>query len=139
MDEEQRLQFGDRVYAMRVRLGLNRDDFAARYGLSRWAISAWEEGRYTPLAVAQSPRAIRGGAPHEFADSVKGRTLIKPNVERRLLSGHKGHEFCEFCEALKNRTVGDCWDRRCRLVTAGACLNFSGGLWRLGSVVPPLK
>jgi DNA-binding transcriptional regulator YiaG len=53
MDEEQRLQFGDRVYAMRVRLGLNRDDFAARYGLSRWAISAWEEGRYTPLAVAR--------------------------------------------------------------------------------------
>lgn len=53
MTKEERLQFGDRVFAIRDRLGLTQAAFAERFGVSVWTVKSWEDGRYDPLAVAR--------------------------------------------------------------------------------------
>jgi DNA-binding transcriptional regulator YiaG len=53
MTKDERLLFGDRIFAIRDRFGLTQADFAERFGLSVWAVKSWEEGRYDPINAAR--------------------------------------------------------------------------------------
>lgn len=53
MTKDERLQFGDRVFALRDRFALTQAQFAERFGLSVWSVKSWEEGRYDPLTVVR--------------------------------------------------------------------------------------
>ena len=63
---------GPDVAAIRKRLNLSQDEFAARFHLSAASVRDWEQGRQTPDAAARNLLIVIDYAPETVARALEG-------------------------------------------------------------------